>query len=393
MIGLADPAVVRAARDGDVAILRGLLDEDPQVANARGWMGEAPLHAAAGDGSAAAVRLLIEAGAEPRARRDNGDTALHHAATAEIAELLIRAAREVTPDQHNEYQQTPLHTAVDGEVAAVLLRYGAELTARDFMGGTPLHRTGVAKARVLIAAGADVYACDDSGRTPLHEAVWRGDANLVELLLAAGADPTVRDHGGSSPVHLARSRGPQPVHALLQTALQTSGRSLAESVDPAAVAGRPQFKPRVVGDERSALSVASHAILVRWWLNGAPRPQAVVATDHAGICDLAVHPRRPLLAVAPRGGPVELRHRDGFARTDLLTDLVDVTALAFAPDGQRLAAATRDERVVLFDLDTRRVTAEVEGGEWTGGLAFAPGGRILASACSFQGAPTSDSTE
>lgn len=385
VIRLREPAVVRAAREGDLVTVLRLLDEDPQAANARGWMGETPLHAAASGGSPATVRLLIEAGAQPRARRDNGDTPLHRAMTGEIAELLIRAAREATPDQHNEHQQTPLHTARDGEVAAVLLRYGASLTARDFEGGTPLHDTNAAKARVLLDAGADVHVCDESGRTPLHQAVWHCDVDLVELLLAAGADPAVRDLGGTSPVRLAQSRGPQPIRALLDAAMEASGQPLAEPANSTTVTGHGQHELRVDSDGRAAFSVTRHATLVRWRLDEPPRPDAVVATEHIGIRDLAVHPRRPLVAVAPEGAPLELRHRDDLTGADVLTSLVAVTALAFSPDGRRLAAATRDERVVLLDLGTREVTAEVEGGERTCCLAFSPNGSLLASACSFQG--------
>jgi ankyrin repeat protein len=352
---LPEPVAVRAAREGDLGTLRRLLDQDQAVANARGWLGETPLHAAAGGGSAAVVRLLLEAGAQPQSRRDNGDTPLHRAATGEIAELLIRAARDVTLDQPNEHRQTPLHTACDAGVATVLLRYGASLTERDFQGGTPLHDAGADKARVLIDAGADVRTSNEGGRTPLHNAVWNGDVELVKLLLAAGADATVRDIGGTSPVHLARIRGPQQVRALMETALIRLGRSLTEDADPVTVTSGNQHALHMDPDGRAAFSVAGHATLVRWRLDEPPRPDVVVATEHARIRRLAIHPQRPLIAVAPDRGPVELHRRDDLTSVDILVDLVDVTALAFAPDGNLLAAATSDERVVLVDLATRRL--------------------------------------
>lgn len=142
---------------------------------------------------------------------------------------------------------------------------------------------------------------------------------------------------------------------------------------------------RVECDGRVVFGVAGDAVLVRWRLDGTLCPDVVVATEHTGIFDLAVHPRRPLVAVAPVAAPVELRRRDDFTVSDVLSGLVDITALAFSPDGSRLAAATSDERVVLFDLDTWKVTAETEGGEWVGCVAFSPDGSLLASACSFQG--------
>ncbi|MFF5083454.1 ankyrin repeat domain-containing protein [Actinoplanes sp. NPDC000266] len=198
-----EPAVITAAREGDLTALRPLLGG----VDARGWMGETALHAAAAAGSTGAVRMLLGAGATARARRDNGDTPLHRAATGEIAALLIEAAREVTPDQHNEHGQTPLHCARDREVTEVLLRRGASLLARDSFGRTPLHDAGAEKARTLLDAGAQVDARDNFGETPLHRALRTGDTALVELLLTEGADPAVRDERGRSPLHLARQLG------------------------------------------------------------------------------------------------------------------------------------------------------------------------------------------
>ncbi|GIF42460.1 ankyrin repeat protein [Actinoplanes xinjiangensis] len=377
---LYEPMVITLARDGDLPALGRLLDEDPAAVNARGWMGETALHAAAAAGSAGAVRMLLEAGAGARARRDNGDTPLHRAATGEIAGMLFRAGQEGTPDQHNEFGQTPLHCARDREVTAVLLRCGASIGARDHRGMTPLHHAGVAKARVLLDAGADIKARDAQGRTPLHGAVGDGDTELVAFLLAEGADPVVRDHRGSSPRHLAGSPGPREVRDLVVAA----GGSLAEPADPLIVAGSAQSALRRSRDGRGAFSVAGHATLVRWRLDRLSRPEMIVATEHAAIGDLAVHPRRPLIAVAPVDAPAELRG-DDLAGPEPLHGLEEVTALAFSPGGRWLAAATGPERVVLFDLDTRRITADAEAGERTDCVDFSPDGSLLATTCSFQG--------
>jgi ankyrin repeat protein len=374
------PTVITSARDGDLLAVRRLLDESPAAVNARGWMGETPLHAAAAAGSVDVVRMLLGAGADARACRENGDTPLHRAATGQIAELLFRAVHDAKPDRHNEFGQTPLHCAQDRDVTAVLLRHGASLTAKDFQGSTPLHRASSAKARVLLNAGADIDARDDHGQTPLHRAVSDGDAELVTLLLARGADPTVRDHGGSSPIHLARSRGPQEIRTLFAA----RGGSLAEPADPAIVTGSAQHALRLGRDGSTAFSVAGHATLVRWRLDRLPHPEVIVATEHTAIHDLAVHPLRPLVAVAPADDLVELRG-DDLADPEPLSDLEGVTALAFSPDGRRLAAATDPERVVLFDLDARRITADVEAGERTDCVAFSPDGSLLATTCSFQG--------
>lgn len=371
--------MITSARDGDLPALRRLLDEDPAAVAARGWMNETPLHAAAGNaGSAGAVRMLLEAGADARVRRDNGDVPLHRAATGEIAELLL-AGHDAEPDQLNEFRQTPLHCAQDREVTAVLLRCGASPNARDHQGSTPLHQAGTAKARALLDAGADIEARDDHGQTPLHRAVWDGDAELAALLLAEGADPVVRDYRGRSPIHLARSRGPQEIRTLLAAA----GGSLAESACPTIVVGSTQGSLRIGRNGGIAFSVAGHAVLVRWRLDRPSRPEVILATEHTAIHDLAVHPRHSLIAVAPVDAPVELRG-DDLADPEPLSGLEDVTALAFSPNGRWLAATT-SERVVLFDLDTRQITADAEAGERNNCVDFSPDGSLLATTCSFQG--------
>ncbi|BCY08698.1 WD40 repeat domain-containing protein [Actinoplanes sp. L3-i22] len=208
------------------------------------------------------------------------------------------------------------------------------------------------------------------GETPLHCAVRSGDVEMVALLLAAGADASVCDNGGSSPAHLARARG---------LALDAP---LTEPMDPGTVVASAQSALRVSGAGRTAFDVAGHATLVRWGLDKM-WPEVIVATEHAAIGDLAVHPSRPLVAVAPTEGPVELRG-DDFANPQLIHELCDITALAFSPDGRLLAAAGGLERIMLFDLQTRRITADAEAGERNGSVAFSPDGTLLATTCSFQ---------
>ncbi|WP_157441399.1 ankyrin repeat domain-containing protein [Actinoplanes awajinensis] len=367
-------AVIEAAREGDLLTLRQLLDEDAAAVGARGWMDETALHVAAKVGSAGAVRMLLDAGADPLARRTNQDTPLHWATTGAVAALLLQAVH--SPDHLNEFGQTPLHRARDPEVVTVLLRGGASLTARDFQGDTPLHKAGAAKARLLLDAGAELEARNGRGETPLHRAVWEGDDVLVALLLAEGANPVVRDRSGSSPHHLARSRGPEEVRVRLAAA----GGSLLEPTDPVIVIGSAQS---ALWTGRRAVSVAGHATLVRWRLDRTPQPEVIMPTEHTAIHDLAVHPRRPLIAVAPVDAPVELRG-DDLADPELLGELTNVSALAFSPDGRWLAAALDPERVVLLDLDTRTITADVEAGERIGCVDFSPDGTLLATTCSFQ---------
>src|SRR3954466_6216292 len=107
-----DPLAVRlttAVRSGALDELARLLDEQPQLANARitgrrgGW--RTPLHVATdwpGDfpNGRAVVRLLIEAGADPNSPNADGpsETPLHWAASsddAEVAAALIDGGADI----------------------------------------------------------------------------------------------------------------------------------------------------------------------------------------------------------------------------------------------------------------------------------------------------------
>jgi ankyrin repeat protein len=107
--------------------------------NARGWMGQTPLHVAAAQGRLALVRLLIQQGARVNAQRERGDIPLHWAANAEIAQLLIEHGAVL--EAQDCFGQRPLHWAAryaHADVVSVLLSHNADVHARNEWGQTPL---------------------------------------------------------------------------------------------------------------------------------------------------------------------------------------------------------------------------------------------------------------
>lgn len=176
--------------------------------------GRTPLHTAASAGNAAAVRVLLAAGADVRARDNESLTPLHRAATTfrgvEIVQVLLDAGADVRARDNEGL--TPLHRAAgwrldmgDSEIAQALLNAGADAQARDNEGATPLHRAASMEpsisrgiVQVLLDAGAEIEARDDEGKTPLH---WARSSVTVEPLLAAGAEVDARDKYGRTPLH------------------------------------------------------------------------------------------------------------------------------------------------------------------------------------------------
>lgn len=200
-----------AVRRGDARRVEGLLEKgaDP---NCRDENGLTPLHIAAKFGRVEIIRRLVTKGADPNARGRNSATPLHLAAESgqeEAARLLVELGADV--NARDESGRTPLHYAAMAghfKVAALLLERGADANAREWVrGDTPLHAAVAAGhvdvARLLLERGADPNARNADGFTPLHYAVSTGGMEAIRLLASWGAGVYVRDARGRTPLHLA----------------------------------------------------------------------------------------------------------------------------------------------------------------------------------------------
>jgi ankyrin repeat protein len=220
---------------------------------------EMALGAPISTGDAETVRLLLDAGADPRRYRD-GDgrrvavllEALVAKAPTELIELLLSHGADVTapgPDGRSPYR---LATALDREdVAELLVRYGAhddrtmvdrllgacrqgdretamrlvaehpelpgELTAGEAAAIVTAAEAGDAVAvALMLDLGIPVDMRDEGhGATALHVAAHSGSVPTVRLLLARGADIEARDRvfDGSPLAWAAVGSGEQPSSA------------------------------------------------------------------------------------------------------------------------------------------------------------------------------------
>ena len=185
-------------------LLSGLLPVLAGVGIAAAAPPEAPLADAARHADWAAVRTLLQAGADVDARQGDGSTALHWASywdNREVAALLVRAGAAV--DAVTDLGVTPLWAACENGSPALtetLLAAGADPNRALPFGETPLMtaaRTGNADVvRQLLAAGAVVDAATAPGaygeQTALMWAVAQKHPAVVEVLLAHGADVNAR---------------------------------------------------------------------------------------------------------------------------------------------------------------------------------------------------------
>ena len=156
---------------------------------------------AAKRGDIAAVRVLVQGQADLNATSADGSTALHWAAhngDVRMADVLLRAGADVSAA--SRYGITPLYLACRVGSAAVIDRLvaaGAAAAAVMPEGDTMLMtaaRAGTAEGVAsLIAHGADVNARERSkGQTALMWAVAENHADVVQTLIDAGADVQAR---------------------------------------------------------------------------------------------------------------------------------------------------------------------------------------------------------
>ena len=164
-----------------------------------------PLHFAA-LGSPEAVAALLEAGADPDAQDEDGDTPLDVAADNKAVRALLEAAGAVPAPALGacaNWNTASFFEAAKLSDVTRCLQLGADLETRDGRGETPLYQAvinGTAEVvTALLGAGANPDARNVICMTPLHFAatLWRSGAGMA--LLAAGADPALRNEGGDFP--------------------------------------------------------------------------------------------------------------------------------------------------------------------------------------------------
>jgi uncharacterized protein len=243
--GEGEPALMAAARTGNGAAVRLLLEFGADVYAGEGWHKQTALMYAAAANASDAVHALLDYGANVAARSDGGFTALHYAARAgaiDAARMLVEAGADL--NQRLTSGASPLMLGIINahwELAAILVEKGANVND-DGMGYTPLHQlvwsyhpnvvymppgpvptgglSAMDLAKLLLDRNADPNArmtknppdgyrtsMNRIGATPLLMAARVPDVELMRLLLAHGADPKIKTKDNTTLLIVASGYG------------------------------------------------------------------------------------------------------------------------------------------------------------------------------------------
>jgi uncharacterized protein len=191
---------------------------------------------AAKAGDHAAVRALLQKGADVNAAEPDGTTALHWASYAD-----------------------------DVDLADLLIRAGARVNAANDLGATPLWTAGLnastAMVRRLLEAGANPNASLLAGETALMVAARSGSPEVVELLLASGANANARGARGQTALMWAvAQKHPAAVKVLLAHGADIKARSETWSqVMAVPPHGLPEYNRAIPHGGDTALMFAARA--------------------------------------------------------------------------------------------------------------------------------------
>lgn len=144
------------------------------------------------------IKTLLEAGADPAAMNDRGETALHESLECGALNTAVLLMPHTPIGLTSRYGETPLHIASRknyADIVAKLLKHGENPSIQDAGGNTPLH---LASARgfhetvslLVTSPLAQLERSNNDDLTALQVAAESGFVNAVKLLLKAGADPS-----------------------------------------------------------------------------------------------------------------------------------------------------------------------------------------------------------
>ena len=191
--------------------------------------GVTPLMAAARCGNCELVDLLLKAGADFRRQDASGLSALHHATLGGLHE------------RSTDFLDDRVLKSIK-----LLIEAGANPRMKTFIGQTPLHTLALSSNKTmslyraeriveaLVAAGSDIESKNREGLTPLLLAVRTGSSHeaVVPALMLAGADIEAKTMQGSTITRLGNAEVKRKIKSILLANKMADAMSEGESDAP-----------------------------------------------------------------------------------------------------------------------------------------------------------------
>lgn len=209
--------IVRSANNGDVKILKFLLDSGTKINDSDSRTGRTALHNAVSHGYYDMILFLLGNGADITEVSKKGETPLHLVFNSykanddfnddvrddnidKIIKLLIDNGANI--NVQTSYDMTLLHYAITRgqypETIKLILENGANPNIKNWRGETPLHlmakynnfnyngitsEQAIECAKLLLDNGASLNTMNNDGKTPLHLAQNLGADYIDEMMI------------------------------------------------------------------------------------------------------------------------------------------------------------------------------------------------------------------